>query len=180
MSIVVAKRYADALFQLANEQKQAETIQKELKTVHEVFASHPKWATMLNHPGVSKDEKVNMIDKVLQKTNQHVVNLIKLLVERNRIDSIQDTIDHYHYLYNEANGIAHATVYSVRSLTDEESKQLELSFKKQLNKKSLTIDNVVDPSIIGGMKIKVGNTIYDGSISGKLNRLKNNLVSVSK
>ncbi len=179
MSIVVAKRYADALFKLATEKNQAETIQQELTIVQEVFANNPKWATMLNHPRVSKDEKMDMINKAFEKTNQQIVNMIKLLIERNRIESIQAVIGHYDELYNEANGMAHATVYSVRSLTSEEKTQLETSFKKQLNKKSMTIDNVVDPSIIGGMKIKIGNTIYDGSISGKLNRLKNSLVSVS-
>ncbi len=75
--------------------------------------------------------------------------------------------------------MATATVYSVRELTDVEKTELENSFKKKFNKKSVAIENIVDPSIIGGLKIRVGNTIYDGSISGKLNRIKNRLVSQS-
>jgi len=180
MSIVVAKRYADALFQLANEKDNSENIQKELHTVQEVFQENKKLATILNHPRVNKDEKMKVIDDAFNSLNKEVVNIIKLLVERHRINSIVSVIEHYNYLYNEANGIASATVYSVRPLTESETTELESSLKSQFNKSSITINNIVDPSIIGGMKIRVGNTIYDGSISGRLNRIKHNLVSVSK
>src|SRR5690625_2777260 len=180
MSIVVAKRYADALFQLANEKNNSEIIQKELHTVQEVFQNNKKLITILNHPRVNKDEKMNLINDAFNGLNKEIVNLIKLLVERHRINSIVSVIEHYNHLFNEANGIASATVYSVRPLTEPETTELEASFKKQFDKSSITINNIVDPSVIGGMKIRVGNTIYDGSISGKLNRIKNKLVSVSK
>src|SRR5690625_459747 len=180
MSIVVAKRYADALFQLASEKNNSETIQNELRTVQEVFQKNEKLGTILNHPRVNKDEKMKIVDDAFNSLNKEVVNLIKLLVERHRIDSIVSVIEHFNQLYNEANGIALATVYSVRPLTESETSDLEASFKKQFDKSSITINNVVDPSVIGGVKIRVGNTIYDGSISGKLNRIKHNLVSVSK
>src|SRR5690625_4618436 len=180
MSIVVAKRYADALFQLANEKNNSETIQKELRTVQEVFQKNEKLATILNHQRINKDEKMKIVDDAYNSLNNEVVNLIKLLVERNIIESIVSVIEHFNHLYNEENGIAQATVYSVRPLTESETSDLEASFKKQFDKSSIRINNVVDPSVIGGVKIRVGNTIYDGSISGKLNRIKHNLVSVSK
>jgi len=96
------------------------------------------------------------------------------------ISLIPAVIENFAHIYNEANGIADATVYSIRALTEAEKEQLSSSFKTQLNKQSVSINNVVDPSLIGGMKIRVGNTIYDGSISNKLNRLKQNIVSASK
>lgn len=180
MSIVVAKRYADALFQLAEEKNNSEKIQNELHTVQQVFQHNKKLIMILNHPRVNKDEKMNIIDDAFKGLNKEIVNVIKLLVERHRINSIVSVIKHYNHLYNEANGIALATVYSVRPLTEVETTELEASFKKQFDKSSITINNIVDPTVIGGMKIRIGNTIYDGSISGKLHRIKNNLVSVSK
>ena len=71
-------------------------------------------------------------------------------------------------------------VYSVRALSEEECRQLELSFAKRFAKRAIELNNVVDPSLIGGMKIRVGNTIYDGSVSGMLKRIERNIVTANK
>src|SRR5699024_9533362 len=126
----------------------------------------------LSHPRIAKGEKLNLVENVFGQFEQNVKNFLKLLVERNRIDVVSAIIDNFYGFYNEANKIAAATVYSVRELSEEE--------QNKLNKERVLINNIVDPSILGGMRIRVGNTIYDGSISNKLNRLKQNIVSASK
>src|SRR5690625_304229 len=177
MSEVVAKRYADALFQLATEKSIDEKLISELQTVKQVFQDDDQLSSFLNHPRVTNEKKLQLIDTSFEKLNKYIVNTLKLLVERHRIDNVTAIVDEYNHLYNEANGIAVATVYSTRALTDDEKAQLEASYQKRFNKKQVTIENEVDPSLLGGMKIRVGNTIYDGSIQGKLNRLKQNIVS---
>jgi|SRR5690625_4807646 len=177
---VVAKRYADALFQLANEKNNVEKLINELKVVKEVFQNDKQLIDFLNHPRIKNDDKMKLIDEAFGKFEKDVTNTLKLLVERHRINNVSAIIDDFVDFYNEANGIAAATVYSVRALSDDEKNNLEASFKKQMNKKSVSIKNVVDPSLLGGMRIRVGNTIYDGSISTKLNRMKHNIISASK
>lgn len=176
---VVAKRYADALFQLANEKNNVDKLISELEMVKTVFRNDKKIIDFLNHPRINTDEKMKMINEAFGQLDKDVVNTLKILVQRHRINIVTLVVDHFVHLYNEANGIAAATVYSVRALTDEEKANLETAFKTQYNKKSVSINNVIDPSLLGGMRVRVGNTIYDGSISGKLNRIKNNIVSVS-
>lgn len=176
---VVAKRYADALFQLANEKNIVDKLISELEEVKKVFQDEDKLYEFLNHPRVKKEDKVKLIDDSFKDCDVNIVNLIKLLVERHRIEQVPAIVDGFVELYNEANEVATATVYSVRELSEAEKTEIEESFKKKLNKQSVAINNIVDPSIIGGLKIRVGNTIYDGSISGKLNRMKNRLVSQS-
>ncbi|MFD2131513.1 F0F1 ATP synthase subunit delta [Pseudogracilibacillus auburnensis] len=176
---VVAKRYADALFQLANEKNNVVKLISELEVVKEVFLNDKKMIDVLNHPRISNHDKMNIINGAFGQFDKDVINTLKILVERHRINVITSIVDHFVHLYNEANGVAAATVYSVRALSDEEKANLESSFKKQFNKQSVSIKNVVDPTLIGGMRIRVGNTIYDGSISGKLNRIKHNIVSAS-
>lgn len=176
---VVAKRYAEALFQHAQEANKAEQLISELNVVKEVFSNDEQVVKFLNHPRVAFSEKKALIDKAFASFDQIIVNTIKLLVERHRIKQISAIIDEFIHFYNEANGIAQATVYSVRELTDSEKAELEETFKKKLNKQQVEIDNIVDPSIIGGVKIRIGNTIYDGSLSGKLYRIKQNLVSTN-
>lgn len=176
---VVAKRYAEALFQLGNEKAVLEQFVEELQTVKEVFEKNSKLYTILEHPRIAKTRKQQFLDEVFQSLNTDIVNTLKILVERHRIMITPSMIEHFIYLYNDAKGIAEATVYSVRKLSNPERQALVASFVKRFNKSTFDIHNIVDPSLVGGVKIRIGNTIYDGSISGKLKRIKQNIVTAN-
>src|SRR5690625_6902338 len=103
-----------------------------------------------------------------------------MMVERNRSNVIVQMIQEFKNLYNEKNSIAHAVVTSVRSLSADELSNVEETFKKLLNKSSLIIENKVDNSLLGGIRIRVGNTIYDGTLSNKLRRIEQNLLTANK
>src|SRR5690625_2302928 len=176
---VVAKRYADALFQLASEKNSVDALLSELDVVKEVFQNNKQFIDFLSHPRINNDEKMKLIDEAFKESDKNVIHTLKILIERNRINIITSIVDAFVEQYNETNEIAAATVYSVRALSDEEKAQIEASLKAQLNKQQVTITEKIDPSLLGGVRIRVGNTIYDGSISGKLNRIKHNIGSVS-
>jgi len=176
---VVAKRYADALFQLATEKNNIDKLISELEVVKEVFEGDKKVSDFLNHPRIKSDDKMKLIDEAFKSCEKDVINTLKILVERHRIGAISLVVDALIDQYNEAKGIARATVYSARALSDEEKDKIEASLKSQLHKKNVSINNIVEPSVLGGLRIRVGNTIYDGSISGKLNRIKHNIGSAT-
>jgi F-type H+-transporting ATPase subunit delta len=177
---VVAKRYADALFQLGNEKAVMEQLVEDFRTVREVFEANTNLITFLKHPSVHNAKKKQFLDEVFQSLSADVVNTIKLLAERHRSEMIPSIIDHFIQLVNDAKGIAVATVYSVRELNEAEKKELESAFAKRFNKNSLEFENEVDPNMLGGIKIRLGNTIYDGSVSGKLRRIERDIVTVNK
>ncbi|MFA1822706.1 F0F1 ATP synthase subunit delta [Virgibacillus oceani] len=177
---VVAKRYADALFQLGNEKAVLEQFVAEFRTVREIFETNTNLITFLKHPRVHNAKKKQFLDEVFQSLSADVVNTIKLLAERHRSEMIPSIIDHFIQLVNDAKGIAVATVYSVRKLDDAEKSELESSFAKRFDKNALHFENEVDPSMLGGIKIRLGNTIYDGSVSGKLQRIERNILTVNK
>src|SRR5699024_12146855 len=135
---VVAKRYADALFQLANEKNNVDTVNEQLKVVQEVFNNDKQITQFLSHPRIAKGEKLNLVENVFGQFEQNVKNLLKLLVERNRIDDVSGIIDNFCVFYNEANKIEAATVYSVLEVSEEEQIKLEASVKEQLNKESVS------------------------------------------
>lgn len=86
-------------------------------------------------------------------------------------------IDEYKTLSNDALNVADAKVYSVRPLSAEEQATLSAVFAAKVGKASLNISNIVDSSLIGGVKIRIGNRIFDGSVSGKLERLGRQLTT---
>lgn len=177
--MVVSKRYADALFQLGQEKGNIEKLTEEFLVVQEVFQNNKELINFLMHPRVGNTAGKKLITEAFSGLQTDVVNTLKLLVDARRTAIIPSVIESFIELVNDAKGIAEATVYSVRKLSDAEIEQLEESFRKRLNKNAINITNVVDSSVIGGVKIRVGNTIYDGSVSGKLRRIEQNLVTAN-
>ncbi|MBN6205837.1 F0F1 ATP synthase subunit delta [Ralstonia pickettii] len=169
---VIAKRYADALFQLGLEKSMLEKYVEDLTVVREVFSTNKELNIFLLHPKVNGEQKKQLLTKSLNSLHTDVVNTVKLLVERHRTTLIPSVVDAFIKNVNDAKGIEVATVYSVRELTEDEKQKLKVSFAKRLGKNTLKFESVIDPSLIGGIKIRVGNTIYDGTISGKLHRIE--------
>src|SRR5699024_3713937 len=153
---VVANRYADALFQLADENNNAETLITELAVVKDAFQANKKLIQILNHPKISESDIMNMIDVVMSVCRRDIIDTIKLLVTRQSIEKITEIINQVTENYNEANGIAVANVYSVRELTETERENIANSLKQQLKKKEVKLNNIIDPSVLGGLKIRVG------------------------
>ncbi|HEX6594811.1 MAG TPA: F0F1 ATP synthase subunit delta [Bacillota bacterium] len=176
---IVAKRYADALFELGKEKNTLDQFVEEFQVVREVFQQDAQLNTFLEHPRIHQMKKKQMLEKAFQSMNQDVVNTLLLLLERDRVQIVPSMIDHLIQRVNDAKGIAEATVYSVRELSDSEQQELEKTIAKRFQIKSVTIHNIVDPSIIGGIRVRVGNTIMDGSISGKLKRMEREIASAN-
>lgn len=98
-----------------------------------------------------------------------------ILIDRHREDYIAEMADHFIELANDERGIAEAKVYSVRPLTEAESEALSSVFASKVGKQSLRIENIVDSNLLGGIKLRIGNRIFDGSLRGKLERMERQL-----
>ncbi|GGC85960.1 ATP synthase subunit delta [Thalassobacillus devorans] len=174
---VVSRRYANALFQLGKERNKLEQFEEELRNIRAVWVTNKELLTFLKHPRVSIDKKKQTIATGFAGYSSEVLNTLMLLLDRHREDIIPDLIDHFIEKVNDAKGIAEAKVYSVRELSEDEKLQISNVFAKKIGKNTLKITNIIDRSILGGIKIRIGNRIYDGSISGKLERIERKLVS---
>ncbi len=177
---IATKRYAEALFQLGHEQNLLDEIVADLKIVTKGFKDNERIYTFLKHPRVNHEQKKQFLDEAFQGLQADVINTIKLLVERHRTLIIPTIVDHFNQMVNDAKGIAEATVYSVRKLSDSEQQALSAKLANRIGKKGMNIDNIVDPSLLGGLKIRIGNTIFDGSVSNKLNRIGRSIASANK
>ncbi|ANB57649.1 ATP synthase F1, delta subunit [Anoxybacillus sp. B7M1] len=173
---VVAKRYALALFQIANEQQLLDQFEEEIRVIQQVFAAQPEFLSVLTHPKLSIDKKKALIKEVFATLSTPLQNTLQLLLDRHRIDIVESLADEFIALANEARGAEEATVYSVRPLTEDEKQALSQVFAAKVGKATLHIQNIIDPSLIGGVKLRIGNRIYDGSVSGKLERLQRQLI----
>lgn len=176
-SSTVAKRYALALFKLSKEHGLLEKVESELRIVKQMFVEYPEFKTILKSPNISKEKKKTIIQTAFESLHPYVLNSLKLLIDRQREDHMEDMVDEYIELVNDEKGIADAIVYTIRPITDQEREAISSSFAAKVGKKSLRLKNVIDSELLGGVKLRIGNRIYDGSLRGKLERLERQLLA---
>lgn len=172
----VSERYALALFQTAQKHDVTAQVEEDLREVKKVFDLTPELYNLVISPKLSTEKRRNLINELFHQGNPYVVNTLQLLAERKRLDEIGGLVDGFIKLSNEAQGIEDAKVYSTRPLTEEERASISTAFAKKIGKQSLRIENVIDPSLIGGLRLQIGNRIYDSSVSTKLERLQRQLI----
>ena len=99
-----------------------------------------------------------------------------VLLEKKRLNEIINFVDEFVDFVNDAAGIADAKVYSTRPLTESETAAISSAFAKKIGKQSLRIENIIDPALIGGIRLQIGNRIFDSSLANKLERLQRNML----
>jgi F-type H+-transporting ATPase subunit delta len=174
---IVANRYAVALFQLAKEKHLIETFEEELRSVKDVFQTSKELHMFLNQPNISNGKKKEVLAKSFSSLSQPVLNTLFLLIDNHRESIVSDIVDAYFVLANEERNVADATVYSVRALTEDEKAGIAEVFAKKTEKDAIRIKNIVDPELLGGIKVRIGNRIYDGSLQGKITRIQRELLN---
>lgn len=172
----VARRYAEALFQLANEKGILSEVGADLKEIKTVFTSNKDFTAVLAAPKVSATKKKEMIQNIFAAAQPAVVNTLQLLVDKKHINDVVAVVDSYEALAAAASGTAKAVVTSTRELTAEEREEISSAFGKLVGVEKLDITNEVKPELIGGIRVQIGNYIYDSSVAAKLEGLKRTLV----
>lgn len=174
---MVAKRYALALFQIAKEQQLLGTVEEELRVVKEVLQYNTDLKAVLKSTKLTIEKKKEILKEAFASVNVYVLNTLMILIDRHREEELVEVANQFIELANEEMGIAEAKVYSIRPLSDAEREGISSVFAAKIGKKSLKIENIVDSDLLGGIKLRIGNRIYDGSLRGKLDRLERKLLS---
>lgn len=172
----VAKRYAHALFQIASEKQMLDQVVQELRVVKEVVSSTPELTAFLKSPKLPNVKKKEVLKQAFGSVNAYVLNTLMILVERHHEGRIAEVADQFIALANDAKGIAEAKVYTVQPLSAEQGEAISSVFAPQVGKTALQIENIVDSNLLGGVKLRIGNRIFDGSLRGKLDRLERKLL----
>jgi len=168
------KRYAQAFFELALEKGEPESWQVGLRKLTDMVTDI-KIMGLLENPKLPFDTKKSLLKERLGKVDPLVLNLACLLMSRGKLKIIGDISQRYGQLLDAHYGIEHAEVVVAVPLDDEIKKSLSARFGEMVGHK-VVIDARVDPSIIGGFKAKISDTLIDGSIHNMLELLKKSLV----
>jgi F-type H+-transporting ATPase subunit delta len=164
-----AKRYAKAVFDLAIERDQLDRLAEDLRLMNETLQNQELRA-FLEHAKVPLPRKVQAVGEVLAGVDPLMRNLLSLLVSRGLVDLVSEVEDGYQQLLNEFRGREQVEVRSAVPLEDPETERIA-QFLTRLINKEIVLDSQVDPSILGGLVIKVGDRMIDGSARTRLGEL---------
>lgn len=175
---VLASRYATALYSAAEEAKSLKEVGKQIEEFNSIASEDENFGELLTSPLFSKEslsESFKAISKK-NKLNQLVENLFLVLVENRRLEIFSNICEKYAEIAREKDSIVKAEVISAKKLKAAEIKKVSESISQSTGKK-VECENIIDASIIGGLKIKIGSKLIDNSVSGRLERLKISLAS---
>ncbi|ALS26034.1 F0F1 ATP synthase subunit delta [Paenibacillus cisolokensis] len=169
--LVTAKRYAKALFDVAQQQGIVSEVEEQLKLIAETLRENADVQKVLASPGIASANKVELLRGAFaDSVSAIVMNTLELLIARGRQHLIPEVYESFVRIAGEKLNKAQAIVYTARQLSNDELNALTAHFA-QVTGKSITAEQVVEPALIGGVKVRIGDTLYDGSLSGKLDRL---------
>lgn len=172
----VAKRYAAALFELALSKQSLNEVGQDLNEMAKAVTENEELIAVLNAPKITTSTKKELVAKVFAGANTDALNTVLLLLDKKHVNEIAGVASAFQTLAADAQGVADATVYSTRELTDAEKEEISSAFAKLVGKTKLNITNVIDASLIGGVRVQIGNYTYDSTIAAKLEGLKKVLV----
>ncbi len=170
----MAGRYASALFSLARDGRSIDQVAAALKTFDDMIAGSPELARLVRSPAFSADQQTRALGALLDKAGISGVaaNFVKLVAAKRRLFAIRAMIADYHKLYDSWRGVARAEITSAAPLSDAHVAALKEALKDVTGGRSVEISANVDPSIIGGLVVRLGSRMVDGSLKTKLNAIR--------
>ena len=168
----LAGRYALALFELARDQKQLETVGASLSTVRQALAESADFRELTTSPLVGRDEAVRAAEATAAalKVDPLTANFLGVLAQNRRLSQLGNVIRAFNLLAAHHRGEITAEVTSARPLDDEQVEAIKQNLRARMGR-DIAVEMNVDPAILGGLVVKIGSQRIDGSIRTNLNTL---------
>ena len=172
----VAVGYIQALFEAAKAQNRFQQTEKDLEKVVQFLKENHELKKVLLHPAIPKERKIQIIDSLLSpQVSPLVRNFLRLIVDKRREGVLEFIQDVYKSVADLVGGIVRATIQTVIPLTEERIVRLKDTLERYSEKK-VEVRTEIRPEILGGVVVRIGNKVIDGSVLSRLENLRRGLV----
>jgi len=166
------RRYALALYQVAEEKGKVEEYLDELRMVCKLIDENEDFKQVIKHPQISTVRKKQAFVNIFKdKIDDDLLSFLLILIEKDRIRYIKEKLKQMEKIHLERNNTLIAEVKTAVPMLDSEKKALKEKLEAQYDK-NIIMNNEVDKSILGGVFVRVGNDVIDGTVKSKLEELK--------
>jgi len=174
----VASRYAKALLDLAIEQKNLEQVKQDLAQFIAVLKGHEELRAVLSNPIIKHDKKNSILTAIFaEQFHPHVTAFFEIMVNKGRAGVLYATAQEFIQLYNRYHQIVQAKVVSAAPLSEANKKSIEDVIARSTGHQ-VVLENAVDPELIGGFTITIGDKQLDASLLGRLTKLERSFAAV--
>ena len=164
--------YAKALLGVGEKSGKTNELLEELSAVAEAVSNQPSLNSTLQSPQVGSEEKLKLVGKIFEKkVSAPMMNFLKVLVGKDRFDCVAAISAAAKKLNDEKSGEVQATVTTAEEISASAKDEIAKQLSKKLGKK-VKLDSVVDASVVGGVVVRVGDTVYDNSVVGQLQQVR--------
>jgi len=174
---VVADRYARAVLQSCPDLKTIDRVDIELSLLEETYCKSPETRAFFLNPKIPPKIKIQILEKALgDKVSDIILNLLKLLIEKHRQDIIPDISQRYNELTDNVRGVEKAVIVVATQLPVEIEDQLKKAVQR-FSTRQVEVDVIIDPRIIGGVQVRLGDKVIDGSLSRRFEEIRRTMLA---
>lgn len=179
MAKLVSKTYGEALFTIAMEADKGSLYLEEVEGIRRILRENPDFDKMMLHPAIPKQEKLAMVEQAFAgRASDEITGFLKIVVQKERYPALQDIFQYFIDKVKEAQKIGIAHVTTAMELSDRQKLQVQARLLETTDYLAMEMHYQVDPQIIGGMVIRIGDRVVDSSIRSKLNDLTRQLLQI--
>ena len=169
----VSLQYANALADIAMQQGAAEPVTRQLRDFISAYSESPELQNYLDSPAVSPDDKRAVLEKIAARlgASKIVRNFLFVISDHRRSRNLPQIAEAFEDVVRERQGIAEARVFSAVRLSEGQKAELTQSLAR-ITGKTVDPNYFIDPELLGGVLVRVGDTIYDGSLRNRLEEMR--------
>ena len=165
------KEYGDAIYALATEENCVDQVLEGLDLAVGVFRDNPGYLTLVQNPALPKEERLGLLDQAFEGVHQYVLHLLKLLCERSGLGMTAGCLDQFRALVYADRGILPVEVISAVPLTEAQKDALTSKLAAKTGK-TIELHSKLDPTVLGGVKLRYEGRELDGTAAGRLDALR--------
>lgn len=179
MAKLVSATYGEALYELAVEEGKVDELLGEVCELKDLLDTNPDFKKLMTHPKILKEEKTAVLKEVFEgRISGELLGFMHLVVSKGRYDEIDDILDYFIGEIKKLKGIGTAYVTTAGELSEAKKKEIEEKLLSTTSYQKMEMHYEVDESLIGGMVIRIGDRVVDGSVRTKLADLQRELLKV--
>ena len=179
MAKLISKTYGEALFELAVEEEKTDIILEEITAIRDIFSDNPDYLKFLTHPRIEAQDKLMSVREVFSgKIDKGVLGFLEIIILKQRTDSMMEILDYFLDRIKAFKGIGVCYVTTPMTLSEDKKEAICKKLLDTTSFEKMEMHYNIEPSLLGGMRIRIGDKVVDSSIQTKLNRLQKELQKV--
>lgn len=171
---VLFNRYAIALLELAIEKGKEEEYRKEVLILRDIFKNNPEFSDILNDVNLDLSKKFSIADSIFKSANDDILGFIKVIIKNNRAHYLYKIFKETLYRFDDYLNIQEGKLILSKPISEEEKNKIKKSIEEK-EEVRVELEEIIDPSILGGFIVTLKDNVYDASLKTKLENLKESL-----